>query len=109
MIPNEKPLTSTLEEKQQPRVLVVASMKNPGLAIALGEVVDDAVVGVENMHRRLRENRGLPQPQSAFKVMLRATLEVRKAGSSGARSSRIKPRAGVTVSATTSEETMAKM
>ena len=36
MIPNEKPLTSTLEEKQQPRVLVVASMKNPGLAIALG-------------------------------------------------------------------------
>ena len=50
-----------------------------GLAIALGEVVDDAVVGVENMHRRLRENRGLPQPQSAFKVMLRATLEVRKA------------------------------
>ncbi len=50
-----------------------------GLAIALGEVVDDAVVGVENIHRRLRENRGLPRAQSAFKVMLRATLEVRKA------------------------------
>ena len=50
-----------------------------GLAIALGEVVDDAVVGVENIHRRLRENRALPQPRSAFTVMLSATLEVRKA------------------------------
>lgn len=50
-----------------------------GLAIALGEVVDDAVVGVENIHRRLRENRGLAQPRSALAVMLRATLEVRKA------------------------------
>ncbi len=50
-----------------------------GLAIALGEVVDDAVVGVENIHRRLRENRGLARPLSAFKVMLRATLEVRQA------------------------------
>ena len=50
-----------------------------GLAIALGEVVDDAVVGVENIHRRLRGNRALPQPLNAFTVMLRATLEVRKA------------------------------
>ncbi|MBW4053629.1 MAG: efflux RND transporter permease subunit [Proteobacteria bacterium] len=50
-----------------------------GLVIALGEVVDDAVVGVENIYRRLRENRGLPQPRSALAVMLRATLEVRKA------------------------------
>ncbi len=50
-----------------------------GLAIALGEVVDDAVVGVENIHRRLRENRALAQPRPAFEVLLRATLEVRKA------------------------------
>ena len=50
-----------------------------GLAIALGEVVDDAVVGVENIHRRLREDRGLPQPRSSLTVMLRAILEVRKA------------------------------
>ena len=50
-----------------------------GLAIALGEVVDDAVVGVENIHRRLRENRALPEPQGVFTVTLRATLEVRKA------------------------------
>jgi len=50
-----------------------------GLAIALGEVVDDAVVGAENIHRRLRENRGLPRPRNTLTVMLRATLEVRKA------------------------------
>ncbi len=50
-----------------------------GLAIALGEVVDDAVVGVENIHRRLRENRSLSQPRSVPLVVLRATLEVRKA------------------------------
>jgi Cu/Ag efflux pump CusA len=50
-----------------------------GLAIALGEVVDDAVVGVENIHRRLRENHGLDTPKHALKVMLAATLEVRKA------------------------------
>ncbi len=50
-----------------------------GLAIALGEVVDDAVVGVENIHRRLRENHRLAQPRSALAVMLGATLEVRKA------------------------------
>ena len=50
-----------------------------GLAIALGEVVDDAVVGVENIHRRLRENHALGRPRSVLEVMLRATLEVRKA------------------------------
>ncbi len=50
-----------------------------GLAIALGEVVDDAVVGVENIHRRLRENRALAQPRPIAEVMLRATMEVRKA------------------------------
>ena len=50
-----------------------------GLAIALGEVVDDAVVGVENIHRRLRENRALALPRPVHEVMLRATMEVRKA------------------------------
>ncbi len=50
-----------------------------GLAIALGEVVDDAVVGVENIHRRLRENRLRTQPLAAFEVILQATLEVRRA------------------------------
>jgi len=50
-----------------------------GLAIAIGEVVDDAVIDVENIYRRLRENRSLPQPRSVFHVVLDASLEVRSA------------------------------
>src|SRR5438445_2618385 len=50
-----------------------------GLAIAIGEVVDDAVIDVENIYRRLRENRTLPQPRSIFRVVLDASIEVRSA------------------------------
>lgn len=50
-----------------------------GLAIAIGEVVDDAVIDVENIYRRLRENRALPQPRSIFLVVLDASIEVRSA------------------------------
>jgi CzcA family heavy metal efflux pump len=50
-----------------------------GLAIALGVVVDDAVIDVENIVRRLRENRRLPEPRSSAQVVLEATLEVRGA------------------------------
>jgi CzcA family heavy metal efflux pump len=50
-----------------------------GLAIALGEVVDDAVIGVENTARRLRENKRRLDPQPAARVVLEATFEVRSA------------------------------
>lgn len=48
-----------------------------GLAIALGEVVDDAIIDAENIFRRLRENRLLDKPESVFKVIYDASMEVR--------------------------------
>ena len=48
-----------------------------GLAIAIGELVDDAVVGVENILRRLRQNRTLSNPLPLRTVVERASVEVR--------------------------------
>jgi Cu/Ag efflux pump CusA len=50
-----------------------------GLVIALGEVVDDAIIDVENIVRRLRLNRMAAQPQPAIRVVLDASMEVRSA------------------------------
>jgi CzcA family heavy metal efflux pump len=50
-----------------------------GLAISIGVVVDDAIVDVENVVRRLRENRHLPRPRSTMSVILDACMEVRSA------------------------------
>ena len=50
-----------------------------GLAIAIGEVVDDAIIDVENILRRLRLNRRLAAPRPAARVILEASLEVRSA------------------------------
>ena len=50
-----------------------------GLVIAIGEVVDDAIVDVENIVRRLRLNGELPEPRSRMRVVLEASLEVRSA------------------------------
>ncbi len=50
-----------------------------GLAIAVGVVVDDAVIDVENILRRLRENRGRADRISPLQVVLDASIEVRSA------------------------------
>jgi len=57
----------------------INTMVLAGLVIALGEVVDDAIIDVENIVRRLRLNRLSPNPQSPFTVVLNASLEVRSA------------------------------
>ena len=50
-----------------------------GLAIAIGVVVDDAIIDVENIVRRLRENARMSQPRPRARVVLEACLEVRSA------------------------------
>jgi CzcA family heavy metal efflux pump len=50
-----------------------------GLAIAIGEVVDDAIIDVENINRRLRESREQLNFQTVFRIIQSASLEVRSA------------------------------
>jgi CzcA family heavy metal efflux pump len=57
----------------------IDTMVLAGLIIALGEVVDDAIIDVENIMRRLRRNRSDGIHESVFSVVLRASLEVRSA------------------------------
>jgi CzcA family heavy metal efflux pump len=61
------------------RGFTINTMVIAGLVIALGEVVDDAIIDVENIVRRLRLNRELENPEPAFSVVLKASLEVRSA------------------------------
>ncbi len=57
--------------------LSINTMTLGGVAIAIGELVDDAVVGVENIFRRMRENRARGNPQPMLSLVAEASQEVR--------------------------------
>src|SRR4029079_4061461 len=59
--------------------ITLKTIRVGGLAIAIGEVVDDAIIDVENIFRRLRQNQLLAAPRRIFNVVLDASLEVRSA------------------------------
>jgi CzcA family heavy metal efflux pump len=57
--------------------LTLNTMTLGGFAVALGVLVDDAIIGIENIMRRLRENALLPTPRPRLEVIIEASLEVR--------------------------------
>src|SRR5262249_55921867 len=71
------PLTCRLIGWLSGQELPINVMPRGGIAVALGELVEDAVVDVENISRRLRENYARPDPLPALRVIYEASLEVR--------------------------------
>ncbi len=59
--------------------LTINVMTLGGIAVAMGELVDDAIVDVENIFRRLRENNVLENPRPAIQVVYDASREIRSA------------------------------
>lgn len=59
--------------------LTINTMSLGGMAIAIGSLVDDAIIDVENVYKRLRENFRLPAPEqkSKFRVVFEASKEIR--------------------------------
>ena len=62
-----------------PAQLSINVMTLGGIAVALGELVDDAIVDVENIFRRLRENNATANPKPALQVVYEASKEIRSA------------------------------
>jgi HME family heavy-metal exporter len=60
-------------------VLSINVMTLGGIAVAMGELVDDAIVDVENIFRRLKENAARPVPRPALRVVYEASCEIRSA------------------------------
>ncbi|MBL9164665.1 MAG: efflux RND transporter permease subunit [Planctomycetaceae bacterium] len=59
--------------------LTINVMTLGGIAVAMGELVDDAIVDVENIFRRLKENNALASPKPAIVVVYEASKEIRNA------------------------------
>lgn len=59
--------------------LTINVMTLGGIAVAMGELVDDAIVDVENIFRRLKENNSLENPRPAIQVVFDASREIRSA------------------------------
>ncbi len=57
--------------------LTLNTMTLGGIAVAVGALVDDAIVNVENVYRRLNENRQAAKPRRPLQVVYEASLEVR--------------------------------